>query len=72
MTDGTDPVSGVSVAVKDKGISGTTGVAGGCTLSNVPVGNVIITAIKEGYADYSHEETITSETTSLSITLTGV
>ena len=72
MTDGTAPVSGVNVAVKDKSISGTTGVAVGCTLSNVPVGNVIITATKEGYADYSHEETITSETNSLSITLTGV
>jgi len=39
-------------------------------LRNVPVGTVTITATKEGYVAYSKSETITSETTSLSITLT--
>jgi len=70
VTDGNSGVQGVTVAVADTEISATTGPAGGCTLKGVPVGTVTITATKEGYVDYSDSETITSETTSLEITLT--
>ena len=68
MTDGTDPVSGVSVATGE--ITGTTGNAGGCTLQNVPLGTATVTATKEGYDSYSESVTVTSSTTSLEITLT--
>ena len=67
VTDGEDPVGQVEVSIDD--ISSTTGNAGGCTLRNVPIGECTITAIKEGYIDYSQEVTITSETETLEITL---
>ena len=51
-------------------ITGTTGSAGGCTLSNVPYGNVTVTAVKEGYESYSQSLTVDDSTTSLQITLT--
>lgn len=68
VTDGTDPIGQVEVAIDD--ITSTTGNAGGCTLRNVPVGTVTITANKEGYEEYIEELTITSETETLNITLT--
>lgn len=68
VTDGTNPVSQVEVAIGD--ITGTTGSQGGCTLHNVPVGAVTVTATKTGYVTYSQEVTITSSTETLNITLT--
>lgn len=68
VTDGSDPVSGVAVAIGD--INGTTGGQGGCTLSNVPVGSATVTATKEGFEDYSQSILVTGETTSLEIELT--
>ena len=64
-------MQGVTVAIADTEITGTTGPAGGCTLKNVPVGTVTVTAVKDGYVDYSKSEIITSDTSSLSIVLTA-
>lgn len=63
------PVEGVTVSIA--GITGTTGSAGGCTLKNVPVGEQIVSAQKDGYLEYNATETITNKTTSLSIKLRG-
>lgn len=62
-----NPVGQVNVAIGD--ITSTTGNAGGCTLRNVPVGTVTITATKEGYENYTREVNITSETETLEIIL---
>ncbi len=62
-----NPVGQVNVAIGD--ITSTTGNAGGCTLRNVPVGTVTITATKEGYENYTQEVNITSETETLEIIL---
>jgi len=67
VTDGTNPVSQVEVAIGE--ITGTTGSQGGCTLHDVPVGTVTVTATKTGYVTYSQEVTITSSTETLDITL---
>ncbi|WP_407420675.1 PEGA domain-containing protein [Methanobrevibacter sp.] len=67
VTDGTNPVSQVEVAIGE--ITGTTGSQGGCTLHNVPVGTVTVTATKTGYVNYSQEVTITSSTETLEIIL---
>lgn len=62
-----NPVGQVDVAIGD--ITSTTGNAGGCTLRNVPLGTVTITATKEGYENYTQEVNITSETETLEIIL---
>ena len=66
VTDGENAIEGASVAIGD--ITGTTGNAGGCTLSNVLDGEHTITATKEGYENYS--DTITSDSTHSSFTIT--
>ncbi len=76
VTDGTDAIGGVSVQIEDttdstKKFTGTTGNAGGCTLSNVPLGSYTVSATKEGYNNYSDSLTVTDETTSLSIEMTA-
>lgn len=50
--------------------TGTTGSAGGCTINNVPLGEIIVNAQKEGYDYYDDTVTVTSETTSITITMT--
>lgn len=67
VTDGTNPVSGVEVSIGT--ITGTTGSQGGCTLHDVPVGTVTVTATKTGYVNYSQEVTITSSSETLEIIL---
>lgn len=67
VTDGTNPVSQVEVAIGQ--ITGTTGSQGGCTLHDIPVGTVTVTATKTGYVTYSQEVIITSNTETLEITL---
>lgn len=67
VTNGTNPVSGVEVKIGT--ITGTTGSQGGCTLHDVPVGTVTVTATKTGYKNYSREVIITSSTETLTITL---
>ena len=66
VNDGENAIEGASVAIGD--ITGTTGNAGGCTLSNVLDGEHTITATKEGYENYS--DTITSDSTHSSFTIT--
>lgn len=65
VNDGENAIEGASVAIGD--ITGTTGNAGGCTLSNVLDGEHTITATKEGYENYS--DTITSDSTHSSFTI---
>ena len=65
-TEDPTPVEGASVAIGD--ITGTTGAAGGCTLSNVLDGEHTITATATGYENYS--ATITSDSTHSSFTIT--
>lgn len=67
VTNGTDPLSQVEVSIGQ--ITGTTGSQGGCTLHDVPIGVVTVTATREGYVEYNEEVTITSETETLEITL---
>lgn len=68
VTDGTDPVGQVEVSIEN--ISCITGNQGGCTLRNVPTGEVTVTATKTGFEDYEEIVTITSETETINITLT--
>lgn len=53
VTDGENPLGNVDVSIGE--ISGKTGNQGGCTLSQVPIGEHIITAKLTGYVDYSEE-----------------
>ena len=67
-----DPIAGASVTITDTTDSsitftGTSGSAGGCTLSEVPLGTYTVEATKEGYTDYEDEITVTAETTTLAI-----
>ncbi len=70
VTDGTNPVGQVQVSIGD--ITGTTGLAGGCKLSNVPLGAATVNATKEGFEEYSKSIVVTAETTSLEIELTEI
>ena len=72
VTDGKDPIESVSVTLtaNESTVStGNTGSAGGCTLSNVPLGSYTITASKTGYTEYTDTLTVTKDTTTLSITM---
>ena len=78
VTDGTDPIQGASVVLTDTTDSsitftGTSGSAGGCTLSNVTLGTYAVTATCTGYTDYEGSEdlTVTEETDSLEIEMTA-
>jgi hypothetical protein len=71
VDDGTDPVQGAIVTIGGKSCANGTGSGGGCTVKDVPVGEgVTVTVTCEGYEDYTATEDITTETTTLSITLT--
>ena len=70
VNDGENAIEGASVAIGD--ITGTTGNAGGCTLSNVLDGEHTITATKEGYENYSASITSDSTHSSFTITMTAV
>jgi len=60
------------VTIGGKSCANGTGSSGGCTVGNVAIGtDVAITVTCDGYADYSDTANITSETTTLSITLTA-
>ena len=77
VSDGTDAIDSVTVTLTDteddtKTFTGTTGSAGGCTLSNVPIGTYTVTASKEGYVEYTDSLTVTEETTTLTITLEAI
>ena len=62
------PISGATVSIGQ--ISSNTGVAGGCTLQNVPVGTQTIIVTKEGYQEYTDTISISSNDNSFTINLT--
>ena len=62
------PISGATVSIGQ--ISSNTGVAGGCTLQNIPVGTQTIIVTKEGYQEYTDTISISSNDNSFTITLT--
>lgn len=68
-----DDVSGaaITLAFGDSTFTGTTGTAGGCSISNVPYGTYTVTATKTGYANYSGTVTVSRKNTDLPITLTS-
>lgn len=72
VTDGESPVNGASVSLLKNDetiVSGTTGSAGGCTLSNVPLDNYAVLVTATGYDDYESTISVTSETSSLTVTM---
>lgn len=73
VTDGKDPIESVSVSLTDTNNNvvktGTTGSAGGCTLSSVELGTYTVTASASGYTEYTDSLTVTNETTTLAITM---
>ena len=78
VDDGENAVEEATVVLTDttdntKTFTGTTGSAGGCTLSNVTFGTYTVTATCTGYENYTGAETltVTSETTTLNISLTA-
>lgn len=68
VNDGTNPLGNVDVAIGD--ITGRTGNQGGCTLSNVPIGEHIITAKLDGYNDYSENINVSESNNSFTIVMT--
>lgn len=71
-----DTISGASVTLTDttdssKTYTGTTGSAGGCTISNVPDGSYNVKSEKTGYDDYIGTFTVSSTNTNLNITMTS-
>ena len=68
VNDGTNPLENVNVAIGD--ITGSTGSQGGCTLSNVPIGEHIITATLTGYNDYTETITVSENNKDFTISMT--
>ena len=72
VTDGTDPVQGAIVTIGGQSCANGTGSSGGCKVSGVEIGEgVEVTVTCEGYEDYTDTADITTETTTISITLTA-
>ena len=72
VSDGTNPLENVDVVLTDteNEYSGKTGSAGGCTISNVPLGEYSVVASATNYAEYTGSITVNEETTALNIVLT--
>ena len=68
VNDGTNPVSGAVVSIGE--ITGTTGSAGGCTLSQVSAGSQTINVTADGYDAYQKTITVDSTHTEFTIILT--
>ena len=69
INDGTDPIEGATVTIGAK--TGTTGSAGGCTITGVEEGTGIsVEVAKEGYT--TKTETITVDETHTSFTISLV
>lgn len=72
VTDGTNPVQGAVVTIGGKSCTNGTGSSGGCTVSGVEIGTgVTVSVTCEGYENYTDTADITTETTTMSITLTA-
>ena len=74
VTDGTDPIQNVDVVLEDSEnhqYTGKTGSAGGCNITEVPVGTYSVSATATGYSDYASSEDveITEESHALTITM---
>lgn len=54
----------------DETITGTTGSAGGCTISNVEDGTHSVSVVATGYTTYTGSITVSSSNTSFDISLT--
>ena len=68
----TEAIGSVAVTLTDstdstKTYTGTTGGAGGCNITSVPLGNYDVTAEKEGYTTYESTLEVTADTSSLEI-----
>lgn len=71
INDGTDPIEGATVTIDEK--TGTTGSAGGCTITGVEEGTGIsVEVAKEGYTTKTETITVDAEHTSFTISLTAV
>ena len=69
-----NPIPGVEVIIGD-GITGieytsTTGSAGGCNITNIPIGDYEAIAIKEDYEQHNENITIVAGNNNLNIILT--
>ena len=70
INDGTNAIEGATVKIGAK--TGTTGSAGGCTISAVEEGtNISVEVSKEGYTTKTETITVDSEHTSFTISLTA-
>lgn len=70
INDGTNPIEGATVTIGTK--SGTTGSAGGCTITGVEEGTGIsVTVAKDGYTSKTETITVDSTHTSFTISLTA-
>lgn len=67
ITDGTDPVNGATVAIGNK--TGTTGSAGGCTLTEIADGEHEVTVTCEGYTTKTETITVSESDTTFAIAL---
>lgn len=71
VNDGTNPIGGATVTIGAK--TGTTGSAGGCTITGVEEGtNISVEVSKEGYTTKTETITVDSEHTAFTISLTEV
>lgn len=71
INDGTNPIEGATVTVGDK--SGTTGSAGGCTVTGVAEGtDISVEVSKEGYTTKTETITVDETHTSFTISLVAV
>ena len=69
INDGTDPIEGATVTIGDK--TGTTGSAGGCTISGIEEGSVSVEVAATGYTTKTETITVDAEHTSFTISLTA-
>ena len=69
VNDGSDAVEGATVSIGT--ITGTTGSAGGCTLSQVTEGSQNINVVADGYEAYQETITVDSSHTEFTISLTA-
>lgn len=69
ITDGTDPIEGATVTIGDK--TGTTGSAGGCSISGVEEGSVSVEVAATGYTTKTETITVDETHTSFTISLTA-
>lgn len=67
ITDGTDPVNGATVAIGNK--TGTTGSAGGCSLTEIADGEHEVIVTCDGYTTKTETIVVSESDTAFTITL---